>query len=102
MKALVTATCVAILAATGYFFWGEYKAYAARTAAEKRVANHAKYSECMDVLVEFKNGGFLMEHPASAENKAKQCADFVNQWHGLPEANRIAVDADGVTMVPLN
>lgn len=37
MKALVAATCVALLAAVGYYFWGEY------TEAQSRNADRIKY-----------------------------------------------------------
>lgn len=32
MKTLVAITCLAVLAAVGYFFWGEYNVYAAKEA----------------------------------------------------------------------
>lgn len=31
MKALIAATCVAVLAAVGYYFWSEYSAHKLRT-----------------------------------------------------------------------
>ena len=34
MKALVAATCVAVLAAVSYFFWGEYSTYRERAHTE--------------------------------------------------------------------
>lgn len=34
MRLLVGATCIAIIAAVGYYFWGEYSRHLAATAAE--------------------------------------------------------------------
>lgn len=36
MKALVVVTCVAVLAAVGYYFWGEYGSFRAKSDREAR------------------------------------------------------------------
>lgn len=101
MKTLIAATCIAVLGAVGYFFWGEYSRYSERTAAADATANQAKYDDCLEALVAFKNGPRGLKTPSITENKARMCAPFINDWHGLPEQNRITVDGNGVHMVPL-
>lgn len=41
MKALVAATCVALLAAVGYYFWSEYSASQQKAAYAEKVAEEA-------------------------------------------------------------
>jgi Tfp pilus assembly protein PilE len=38
MKALVAVTCIAVLAAVGYFFWGEYRTYLIRAEADMQAS----------------------------------------------------------------
>jgi Flp pilus assembly protein TadB len=44
MKALVAAACIAVLAAVGYFFWGEYER-ANRLAEAKKIASSTSRAE---------------------------------------------------------
>lgn len=42
MNRLVAATCVAVLAAVGYFFWGEYGSFRANADKEARASDARK------------------------------------------------------------
>lgn len=52
MRLLVGATCVAVIAFIGYFFWGEYQARQKQKLAEIRAENLM----CNEMLADFKGG----------------------------------------------
>lgn len=88
MKALIAATCLAVLAAVGYFFWGEYEARAAKAQAEKRAMHRAEASMCTKMIGELRSG------------------DFTEDWRGahlalcVRNAHLSAKDFEGPTMMP--
>lgn len=56
MKQLVALTCLAVLAAVGYFFWDEYQAAAAKSAAEDRAMRRAEAAMCSKMIKELQSG----------------------------------------------
>ncbi|MEO4000311.1 hypothetical protein [Mesorhizobium sp. CAU 1732] len=97
MKTLIAVTCLAVLSWTGYFFWGEYEAHAARESASEV----ARLNACQETIVAYETfrvrGGLMpdgIRGEAQFQNVAARCADALKQARGWD----IVVTADGAVM----